>query len=115
MRIGKHIRIYNAWLVALPLLAWALGYTLNAIVMGVNHGRMPVLISGCDQSVFSPQDFIHTCMIPTTHLKFLADWIVVDQSKIASLGDFLEWGSEFVWQFCAGAWLMGQCISRREE
>jgi hypothetical protein len=41
-------------------------------------------------SLIDPEDFIHSCMTVGTHMKFLADWIVVRHSGIYSLGDFLE-------------------------
>jgi hypothetical protein len=71
-----------------PILSFGIGFTLNAIVIAANHGSMPVLVpGGCEPGMISE---IHSCMTRTSHLKFLADWILVRGIGIASPGDFLE-------------------------
>lgn len=59
--------------------------------MAANKGQMPVLAPGGDNSIFDPSDLIHCAMTSATHLKFLADWIVIRDLGIASPGDFFEW------------------------
>lgn len=79
-----------------PSLLFAFGFALNAFVMGINHGSMPVLWpGGCTPDVMIG-DTIHSCMTPFTHLKFLCDWIVVRGVGIASPGDFLELAYELI-------------------
>lgn len=65
-----------------------LGFALNFIVMGVNQGQMPVL---WPSSVPWDSDGIHSVMTSASHLKFLADWLVIRGLGIASIGDLLEW------------------------
>lgn len=86
-----------------PSLAFVLGFVLNAIVMAANHGQMPVLIpGGCH--VEDMDDLIHSCMTHASHLKFLADWIVVRHLGVASPGDFLEWFFDATYQAGLAAW-----------
>lgn len=76
-----------------PALVYAVGFIMNMIVMVANHGQMPVLIPGgwVGACPIDPDaDWIHSCMMPATHFKFLADWIVMHHG-VASPGDFLEW------------------------
>jgi uncharacterized radical SAM superfamily protein len=75
-----------------PVIIFALGFGLNALVMAANQNQMPVLIpGGCREPI---TDIIHTCMTPATRLKFLADWIVLTKiDAIASPGDLLLWFS----------------------
>jgi hypothetical protein len=82
----------------------SLGFTLNALVMAFNGGQMPVLWpGGCDAmraiqdmvtSLGGSSDPLHSCMTHATHLKFLADWIIL-KSGVASPGDFLEWAYDY--------------------
>jgi hypothetical protein len=58
-------------------------------VMALNHGQMPVLAPA--GFPFDPSDPFHVVMTASTHLKALADWIVIRHVGIASPGDFLEW------------------------
>lgn len=67
---------------------------MNALVMAFNQGQMPVLLPGGDSSILDPDDLIHCAMTSATHLKFLADWIVINGRGIASPGDFCEWAYE---------------------
>lgn len=66
---------------------------MNAFVMAMNNGQMPVLFPGGDQSGYT-QDTIHCAMTMATHFRFLADWINIRGVGIASPGDFLEWFSD---------------------
>lgn len=83
-----------------PILAWGIGFLLNAIVIAANKGQMPVLYAGhCPE----PYDHIHTCMLAQSHLKFLADWIR-ESSFIVSPGDYLMtlceytfWPALYIW------------------
>lgn len=79
------------WLfLAGPTLAMGLGCAMNFIVMAANHGQMPVLIPGGDASLYE-QDAFHCAMTASSHLKFLADWIVIKDLGVASPGDLSEW------------------------
>ncbi len=68
----------------------SLGFLSNALVMGVNHSQMPVNMP--PGVLINPDDIFHTAMNSATHLKILADWIVLAEG-IASPGDFLLWGA----------------------
>lgn len=83
MSVGRAALLFG------PFLAFGLGFLSNAVVMGLNHGAMPVLApAGLE---FDPSDPFHAAMTASTHLKVLADWIVIRGVGIASPGDFLEW------------------------
>lgn len=89
-------------LLLLPSLAIVLGFTMNALVMAANHASMPVLTPvGIS---WSPEDWLHHNMTPATHLKLLADWIVIRGEGIASLGDFLLWGGDKTREICWIVW-----------
>ena len=79
-----------------PGLLFGLGFLSNAIVMAVNHGQMPVLWPGGCTPETMEGDLIHSCMTHATHLKFLADWVVIRGFGIASPGDFCEWAYEYI-------------------
>lgn len=112
MKIGRHLEVHNAWLLWLPWILFGLGFVLNAIVMVSNNGLMPVLVPGIPCDAITISDGVHSCMTSTTHLKFLADWIMVSSRSIASPGDFLLWFSDYLlWPFF-GAWFWGQCSKR---
>jgi hypothetical protein len=85
---------------ALPALLFGLGFMMNAVVVAANHGQMPVLTpGGCDPKE-DMDGRIHSCMVPETRLKFLADWILIRGMGIASPGDFIEWaGERLFWPF----------------
>ena len=84
-------RIPHAWLLFIPPAMFALGFALNAIVMGANGAQMPVMVPGGDCSLIPSEDVLHSCATVHTQLKFLSDWIVVPHMGVASLGDFFEW------------------------
>lgn len=101
----KLIRIPYWYLLLGPTLLGALGFLLNASVMAANHGQMPVLIpGGCGMDV-TVADALHSCMTATTHLKFLADWLVIKDMGVASPGDFLEWADDAALVPCLAAWI----------
>lgn len=90
---------------------WAFGYVLNALVMACNHGQMPVLAPGWNCSLLNLEDDpLHSCMNAHTHLKFLADWIVMAEGGeikgIASPGDFFEWFGELTFYPALVTWIM---------
>ena len=89
-----------------PTFLYYLGSFFNVGVMAINHGQMPVLVPGNDCSLIEPEDFIHTCMTAGTHLKFLADWIVINHFGVASPGDFLEWACDQTFWPALFAWVM---------
>lgn len=78
------------YLAATPYILLAIGFTMNAIVMAFNGGQMPVL-----GGMIDPDDTIHSVMTHATHLKFLADWVVINHVGTASPGDFLEWAYSY--------------------
>jgi|ERR1700747_3581360 len=81
-----------------PGVSLFVGLGLNALVMAVNGGQMPVQYPGGCGDGFG-DDIIHSCMTHATHLKFLCDWIVI-QSGIASPGDMFIFLYEFIrWPF----------------
>lgn len=100
------MKIPHKWLLLGPVAMFALGFAMNAVVMAANHGQMPVLIPGNNCSLIEPEDFIHTCMTAGTHLKFLADWIVINHFGVASPGDFLEWACDQTFWPALFAWVM---------
>jgi hypothetical protein len=96
-----------AAVLAVPTILLVSGYTLNAIVMGVNGGQMPVQWpGGCSPIV---DDGIHICMTYATHLKVLADWITMHDNyrgiAVASPGDFLMFGYYYTRWPALIAWL----------
>lgn len=94
MKLGK----FDIALLFLPASLFAIGFMMNALVMGVNHSQMPVLIPGLTHGACpidgTESDVIHTCMNASTHLKFLADWVTIRGLGIACPGDFLEFFGE---------------------
>lgn len=100
------MKIPYKYLLLGPTAMFALGFAMNAIVMAANHGQMPVLIPGGDCSMVDAEDIIHSCMNAGTHLKFLADWIVIRHLGVASPGDFLEWASDATFWPALFAWVM---------
>lgn len=102
----RTLKIPYAWLLLGPYVAFAIGFLLNAIVMAVNGGQMPVLFpGGCPNGGFGSDDIVHACMTHITHLKFIADWIVINHFGIASPGDFFEWVFSFTYIPAAIAWV----------
>lgn len=98
------MKIPYAGLLLGPITLFAIGFTLNALVMAANHAQMPVLMLGGNCSLIEAEDIIHSCMTASTRLKFLADWIVIRHSGIWSIGDFFElacevtlWPSLILW------------------
>lgn len=97
------------WLLYTPILALYLGMVSNALVMAVNHAQMPVLWPGgdndtCQTTLAAQEDMVHSCMTHATHLKILADWIVVSEG-IASPGDMgIFFYEDFFWPM-AGAYI----------
>lgn len=74
---------------ALPFLFGILGSVMNELVVALNHGYMPVFMPGHFCLGNDILDHNHICMSATTHLNWLADW-VVSNSGVSSPGDFLE-------------------------
>jgi hypothetical protein len=85
------IKIPRWYLLGIPLACYALGVAMNFVVIAHNNGQMPVLYpGGCIINVFQ-EDPIHVCMNTSSHWKFLADWIVINNLGVASPGDLLIW------------------------
>ena len=99
-----------------PALIWGIGFLMNAVVMAVNGGMMPVLVSNCSNGFFTDEASvaIHSCMTSGSHLKFLADWIYVrGYGIVASPGDGLELLAELIWKPCLYI-LLGLFIFRHD-
>ena len=99
------LRIPYAALLLGPSLLFAIGFALNAFVMAANHGQMPVLWPGGGCIIDPDKDLLHSCMTAGTHLKFLADWIVIRGLGIASPGDFGEWACDAALWPAITAWV----------
>lgn len=92
-----------------PILMFGLGLGMNALVMAVNNNQMPVYMpGGCTLDIFKDEGgfIIHTCMTKASHLKFLADWFILNRSGIASPGDFFIWAAEKALEPGLFAWLI---------
>lgn len=101
------IRIPYIWLLIAPALLFALGFLSNAIVLGANHGYMPVqgAVECTQKSASDSDDVIHTCMTQKSRLKILADWIYWPGEGTASPGDFLEMAGQYAFYPCLFVWL----------
>jgi|SRR5208337_3545785 len=101
-----------------PALIWGIGFLMNAVVMALNGGSMPVQIHNCTPDIFIDAEgpnAIHSCMVATSHLKFLADWIYIrGYEVVASPGDGLELFAELVWKPFLFM-LLGLFIFRNDE
>lgn len=73
-------------LIVIPLAFEYLGAGLNQLVIAANKGVFPVLMVNCKLAPSSEE--LHSCMVPGSHLKFLADWINLHDA-IMSPGDVL--------------------------
>ena len=95
-----------AWtLLVVPTLAFAVGFTMNAICVALNGGQMPVLAPDCIHQAFMKETVqIHNCMSASAHLKFLGDWILLRGRGWCSLGDLLEWFSQYTFYPGIIAW-----------
>lgn len=95
----KFPRVPYPWLLFGSIGAFAIGSALNLIVMAANHGQMPVLAPGGYCGLMDPADLGHVCMNADTHLKVIADWLVMDGGHtVASPGDlFLLFGDITLW------------------
>lgn len=98
------MKIPYSYLLLGPSALFALGFILNAVVMAANGGQMPVLFPGGCADGFG-DDVIHSCMNGATHLKFLADWIVINHVGVASPGDFGEWAGDAAFWPALTAWV----------
>lgn len=80
-----------------PSLSYGLGVTLNKICMAFNGGQMPVLLPDCSNRVDMAGDPHHICMVASTHLKILADWLIFPWGE-TSIGDMLiDLGGNTFW------------------
>jgi hypothetical protein len=104
----RDIRVPCWPLLIIPALVFALGYLLNVVAIGVNHGYMPVQgYTECvGNSAEERGDVIHVCMDKHTRLKILSDWIYAPwMGGTASIGDMLEWAAENSMYPCWFIWL----------
>ena len=91
-------------LLVLPFLSLGIGYALNAIVMAANHGQMPVQDWVHCWNYPADGDFLHSCMTPDTHLKFLADWFRIPGTGWYSMGDLFIMLSDKILDPCLVIW-----------
>ena len=96
-----------------PSLMLYVGSLMNWVVIGANHGYMPVqgaiecvkydkpetegqqvLDKAFGKHVEMPEDILHICMDRNSRLKILADWLYIPKQGTASPGDILQWGGE---------------------
>jgi hypothetical protein len=96
-------KIPYLYLLAGPVGMFVIGCALNSLVMVVNKNQMPVLIPGWHSELMNPDDLEHVAMTASTHLKFLADWILIGRG-IASLGDFFIWAYDATFIPALAAW-----------
>ena len=100
------------YLIVLPTALFVIGFALNTLVMTANDNQMPVYAPGGCQTVFAQSmlfvdsDYLHVCMTPDTHLKVLADYIIVRDVGIYSPGDFLEETFLHTWDYALIAWIV---------
>lgn len=90
----RGLKIPYWYLLLGPTLLFYLGIGVNAVVMGRNHGQMPVLWpGGCLAKSNWMGDYLHSCMTAKSRLKFLSDWINLLGMNIgvASPGDLVLW------------------------
>ncbi|MFI4941498.1 MAG: DUF5317 family protein [Burkholderiales bacterium] len=115
MKIGHSLEIKHSWLLWAPWASFAVGFLMNALVMAANRGQMPVLVPGGDCGMLiAPQDLIHTCMTASTRLKWLADWIVVNNVGVLSPGDLFMTAQEVFVLPCVLIWATLQIRHRGE-
>jgi hypothetical protein len=105
IRFADTMRIPYLKFLALPSLFYFLGAATNSIVMGVNDGMMPVQWpGGCGQVFDGIKDQYHTCLTHQTHLKVLADWIVIN-AGVASPGDMFIYLGDWLWHPFLYGWI----------
>lgn len=96
-----------------PVILFATGAAMNIIVMGLNHGQMPVNHALCS-SMLEPDDWKHACMTSATHLKVIADWLVINGMGVASIGDLLMWAGSATWNYSLIVWASLMIVDRQE-
>jgi|HubBroStandDraft_4_1064222.scaffolds.fasta_scaffold03228_4 hypothetical protein len=96
-------------------LLWCLGWASNVLVEYANDGLMPVRTEICQDYAGIPVRFdaIHACEIPSTHLRWLDDWIDMGNT-VASPGDFAIETARFCALF-ASLSLIGFGITRLDK
>lgn len=95
------MKLKHLWLPILPYILFAVGFGSNALVCAFNGGQMPVQEPGACH-LDPSDDPLHVCMDHNTHMKMLADWILIPNVGVASPGDLLEWAfaytkTELLW------------------
>ena len=98
----KFLKIPYWYLLIGPYALFMLGFAMNAIVMSQNGGQMPVQFPGGYPE--GDSDIIHCAMTHATHLKVLADWIVIKSIGVASPGDILEFAYDVSFLPALSAW-----------
>ncbi len=88
-----------------PTAAYGLGALLNFLALAANGGQMPVLFPGGCANGFG-DDIIHACMTSSSHLKFLADWIIINHLGAFSPGDLLLMLQEVTFRPALFAWVV---------
>lgn len=96
------LRIPYWYFLVLPSAAFFIGALMNVLVIAANHASMPVLVP--NGLSLDAEDWIHHAMTPATHLKLLADWIVIRGEGVASIGDYLIWAGLKTREICWIVW-----------
>jgi Family of unknown function (DUF5317) len=99
------------WLVWIPLVFIALGIGMNFLAVTMNHGVMPVVLTG--SGTLADQDKVHAAATANSRFLFLCDWIqLYAGTDVASPGDylitageFLRWPVIWIWVGLTGAQL----------
>ena len=110
MKVGKALNIKHSWLLWVPFCLDVVGEGLNAIVMAANKATMPVLYPGGGCEWVSDTDIIHSCLVSTTHLKFLSDWIQYRHTAMISPGDLFIMSGEYVFFPFIMTWFLLHCL-----
>jgi hypothetical protein len=98
------------YVLAAPLFFIFLGSASNQAVIAANHDRFPVMLNSTKIARYQPDangmiDMVHSVMQPTDHLKFLADWIDL-QDAIYSPGDLLLMLGGWLFEYAPLVWAL---------
>lgn len=110
-------RVPYWYLLVLPFVSEYFGAALNQLALVVNNNQMPVDfprsmwgdVCADPTNLAAFDDLIHSCMTPSTHLKFLCDWIVIGNPKpdfIMSPGDIFMLLAEAAVPFTIYLWMV---------
>lgn len=100
----------------LSALNW-LGIAANKLVEFVNGGLMPVIVPICQVFAGRRIDDTHVCASDSTHLRWLADWIIRpngDAISVLSPSDYMINTAHILFTF-AGLVLIALYVFRRVQ